>query len=53
MRTFPRFPPHDDGYDFNPESPNPIPPQEGSRSDNLPAAPAGHGPRSRPSLSDS
>ena len=30
--TFPRFPPRDDCYDFNPESPNPIWPQEGSRS---------------------
>jgi hypothetical protein len=32
MRTFPRFPPRDDCYDFNPESPYPVWPQKGSRS---------------------
>jgi len=33
MRPFPRIPPRDDCYDFNPESPNPIRPQKGSRSE--------------------
>ena len=36
MRPFPRIPPRDDCYDFNPESPNPIRPEEGSRSKGLP-----------------
>jgi hypothetical protein len=32
MRPFLRIPPRDDCYDFNPESPIPIRPEEGSRS---------------------